>query len=522
MTTETRGQESGGNWGLTAVAAVALAWRLPYLTTRSLWYDESSSWQTAKFSFPELLRSVRLNVHLPLYYTLLKGWTAVWGESVASLRGFSILFGVLTVVAMGLFADELYRASAAGDEREAGRRRFAWVVALLVAVSPFQAFYSAEARMYSLGTAFTAVGAWLLLRALRDPAKGGPWWAFGAACTGLLYTHHYGLFTVAAWYLFLGLYATWLLVARERTVARAVIVGASKVGTAVAAVYLPGMTLLREQVHRVQQNYWIPPMTWRIFSGTFSQFLLATHGFDFLVGGWVVCGVLALACLVVAARGRRGDGLVLASAVAPLVFSAGVSTVQPVWHHKYFLFAHLFLLTALATAIWKLTRRLPTARWGLVTALVAILVGAEVKFWEYLDVEHKTGVGGAMETILAHRRDGEMIVTFDHHQYFPLKFYAGNRAEVRLVTPGSHLFWGWHLIRPEDLIGHDRLRDELRRGIWVVGKDPTPWESPELAEAEPLRRYDIDFYHSVHRHMFVFYLHLRDAGSPPAREGLEP
>jgi predicted nucleic acid-binding protein len=280
------------------------------------------------------------------------------------------------------------------------------------------------------------------------------------------------------------------------------------------------MALLRAQVHRVQQDYWIPAMTWRIFSGTFSQFLLATHGFDFLIGGWVVFGVLVLACLVVAARGRRGDGLVLASAVAPLVFSAGVSTVQPVWHHKYFAFAHLFLLTALATAIWKLTRRVPPARWALVVALLAVLVAADVKFWEYLDIPNKTGVKGALETILDHRRGDEMIVTFDHHQYFPLKFYAAGRAEVRLVAPDPDLFWGWHLIRPGDLVGPERLRDELRRGIWVVGRDPAPWDHPELAGAEPSERYEFGYYHSLHRHMFVF--HLRDAGAPPAREGPEP
>ena len=520
MTIETHAREPRWDWGLAAVAAVALAFRLPYLTGRSLWYDESSSWQTAKFSLPEMLRSVRLNVHLPLYYTLLKGWMAVWGESVASLRGFSVAFGVLTVVAMGLFAGELYRASAAGEGPEAGRRWFARVVALLVAVSPFQAFLSAEARMYSLGTAFTAVGAWLLLRALRDPARGRPWWAFGAACAGLLYTHHYGLFTVAAWFLFLGLYAIWLLGAGERPRGRAVVAGVAKVGAAVAVVYLPGMALLRIQVQRVQQDYWIPAMTWRIFSGTFSQFLLPTYGFDFLIGGWVVFGVLALACLVVAVGGRRADGLVLVSSFSPLVFAAAVSTIQPVWHHRYFVFAHLFLLTALAMAVWKLTRRRPRARWALVAALVAILAGADVKFWEYFDVTNKTGVKGALETILARRRGDEMIVTFDHHQYFPLKFYAGGRAEVRLVTPGPDLFWGWHLIRPEDLIGPDRLRDELRRGIWVVGKDPTPWESPELAGAEPTERYEFGYYHSLHRHMFVF--HLRGEGGPPSKGVPEP
>ncbi len=79
---------TGWDWGLAAVAAVALAWSGSRTSpTRSLWYDESSSWQTAKFSFPEMIRSVRLNVHLPLYYTLLKGWMAVWGESVVVAAG---------------------------------------------------------------------------------------------------------------------------------------------------------------------------------------------------------------------------------------------------------------------------------------------------------------------------------------------------------------------------------------------------------------------------------------------------
>jgi uncharacterized membrane protein len=388
MTTESQERRARWDWGLAAIAAVALSCRLPYLTGRSFWYDESSSWQTAKFSFPEMIRSVRLNVHLPLYYTLLKGWMAVWGESVASLRGFSILFGVLTVVAMGLFAGELYRVSAAGDDRESDRRWFARVVAMLVAVSPYQVFLSLEARMYSLGTAFTAGGAWLLLRALREPARGRPWWAFGAACAGLLYTHHYGLLTVAAWYLFLGLYAAWLIGAGDRAEVQAVVAGAAKVGAAVAAAYLPGMALLRVQVERVQQDYWIPPMTWRIFSGTFSQFLLPTYAFDFLIGGWVVFGVLVLACLIVAAGGRRGDGLVLASAVGPLVFAAGISMVQTVWHHRYFVFAHLFLLTVLAMAVWKLTRRLPATRWAIVAAIVAGLAVAQVKYWEYFPHFH--------------------------------------------------------------------------------------------------------------------------------------
>src|SRR5260370_1352048 len=106
--------------GLLLVVAVAVALRAPYLTERSLWYDEASSWQTAKFPFPELMQSVGMNVHMPLYYLLLKAWMGALGESVAAIRGFSVAFGALTVLAMCLFGRELYLASAASDNDEPG------------------------------------------------------------------------------------------------------------------------------------------------------------------------------------------------------------------------------------------------------------------------------------------------------------------------------------------------------------------------------------------------------------------
>ena len=497
------------DWGLTAIAALALAVRLPHLTDRSLWYDESSSWQTSKFVFSDMARSVRLNVHLPLYYTMLKGWMAICGESVGSLRGFSIFFGLLTVIFMGMFANELYRASSIVDESEASQRWFARVVALLVALSPFQAFLSIEARMYSLGTMFASLGAWLLLRSLRDAANLRYWSLFAVSCVGLLYTHHYGLFTVVGWFLFLGLYAAWLTLRGNRSEARFVVFNASKIGAFVATVYLPGLILLQMQVHRVQQDYWIPPMTWRIFSGTFSQFLLPTYGFDLQTGGWVVFSIFVLACLIVAVHGRRGDALVLASSIEPLVFAAAISIIQPVWHHRYFVFAHLFLLTALVLSVWKLTRSLPSIRILIVTSVIMILFLANVKYWNYFDVTNKTGIKGVVETILIHNRDGEMIITFDHHQYFPLKFYAGDQVRVRLVTPDANsLFWGSHLIRPEDLIEPDQLRNELRKGIWFVGKDAEPWDYAVLSHVSSLEHYKIEFYHSLHRRVYVF--HLRD------------
>ena len=233
--------------GLLLVVAIAVALRAPYLTERSLWYDEASSWQTASFPFPEMMESVRLNVHMPLYYLLLKGWMAVFGESVAAIRGFSVAFGALTVLAMGLFGRELYLASAASEDDEPDRRddrawSFGLAVAGLVAVSPCQVFASIEARMYSLGTALAALSSWLLLRILREGGRSWLWWWYGAAITLLAYSHHYALFTVAAQYVFLGLYVFHLAVLGERDQARAIMVRAVVTFVAAALLYLPGLT----------------------------------------------------------------------------------------------------------------------------------------------------------------------------------------------------------------------------------------------------------------------------------------
>jgi uncharacterized membrane protein len=505
--------------GLLAVVIIAVAMRLPYLTERSLWYDEASSWQTAIFSFPEMLRSVRLNVHMPLYYILLKGWMAVWGESVAALRGFSVVFGVLTVIGMDRFARELYRVSASGDDRESGGRGFGLVVAGLVAVSPFQVFGSIEARMYSLGTALVALSSWLLLRVLRQHGRGRLWWAYGATCIGLVYAHHYGLFSVAAQFLFLAFYLVWLFGLGARAEARALLTNSAAVGAVIAAVYLPGFALLRTQVGRVQQDYWIQELRWRSFWGTFSEFLVPTHGFDFLVAGWVVAAVAAVSCVVVAIRGRRGDGLVLASALVPMLLSAAISTVQPIWVARYFRFAHLFLLTAVALAVWKVTRPSSVPRSVLVVLLFAALFVANVLLWKYLDIPNGGGMRQAVATILKERRHDETIVTFDHHQYFTAKYYVGNKAPIRLLPPEG-LFWGWHLIRPPDLITTAQLRAGLRRGVWVIDREPVPAWRPELTGAVPGRAYEFHYYMSLHRELYVQRFALPDL--PPAQERSGP
>jgi mannosyltransferase len=506
--------------GLLAVAALAVGLRLPYLTGRSLWYDEASSWQTAKFPLGGLLDSVRLNVHMPLYYVLLKGWMAVLGESVVALRGFSIAFGVLTVLLMDRVAREVFRASdrePPGDRETPAARAFGLAVAALVAASPYQVYASIEARMYTLGTALTALSSWLLLRVLRVRGRSRPWVPYGLACVALLYTHHYGLFTVAAQFAFLTLWAAWLLGLGRGEEVRAVLIPAAAVGVAVAVLYLPGLDILRGQVGRVRQDYWIRPLSWGTVARTFSEFAVPTAGEGSQAGGWAVLVASAVAAAVLATGGRRGDWFVLASWLLPMLFSAAVSTSTPVWVPRYFRFAHLFALAAVALAIWRLTRPAPALRGPLTGLLLAGLLAGDVAFWRSLDIPHAPGVRGAVQAALAGRRADEAIVAFDMYQYFPAKYYIGPRAPVRLLEPTLDMFWGGHLIRPGDLITPEELGRALPHGVWTIGRLPDPPAViPELARASTERVQVFPYYDDLHKRVYLHHFLAPDRGRPGA------
>ena len=109
------------------------------------------------------------------------------------------------------------------------------------------------------------------------------------------------------------------------------------------------------QSDRVQQDYWIRPLDWRTLPETFGQFLMPLESGR---GGAVVgLGRTRRVCRrlrVIVPGARRGDGLVLASALGPMIAAAAVSaTTTPVWVPRYFRFAHLFVLAVLALAIWR-------------------------------------------------------------------------------------------------------------------------------------------------------------------------
>ena len=331
----------------------------------------------------------------------------------------------------------------------------------------------------------------------------------------LPYAHHYGLFTAAAQFLFLGLYVLYLKSMGDLAQARAIFRPALVVSAIAALAYLPGLDILTTQTGRVRQDYWVRELTWPIFFGTFNEFILPMPDYDQLKNGWIALLVLAASCLVISWNGRRGDGFLLALALVPLVLSAAVSAmVTPIWVGRFFRFTQLFVLAIVTLAAWRITRNRKNFRAFVIGALFAVLLAANVAFWKKLDLENGRGVRGAVEYIFAKRKPDEMIVALDVNQYFPAKYYVGGRARIAMVTPGPDLFWGWHLIRPGDLITPEQLDLELGRGVWLIGTLPTPATTSRLASTEPTGQQLFTYYNHLHARVYVHHYRTIEGTGP--------
>ena len=187
--------------GLILLAGAAL--RLYRLGADSLWYDETVSTFLAGSRVAELLRHTAGDIHPPGYYILLRGWLVLMGYPTghADAHGiglefaaafFSLFFGILLIALVYALA------------RRVANRQVGLIAALLVALSPYNVWYSQEVRMYTLGAALGVIVVYALAaigklqtarRAKPASGKAFSWWAvYAIAAAAGMYTLYYFIF----------------------------------------------------------------------------------------------------------------------------------------------------------------------------------------------------------------------------------------------------------------------------------------------------------------------------------------
>lgn len=222
--------------------------------------------------------------HAPLYFLLLRGWTAVWGSSVVALRSFSLLCSLLLLVAMARLSRFLFRQPAAG------------FTAGLVAISPVFIAYAQEARPYSLWMLLIALSSSRLLAALQRN-RWRDWGLHGITLALSLYTSLLSIGVAIGQVL----YVVWFVIRLKRQSLVLRRFGVS-LGLAIGTL-LPWLWLLSQQWSTLQANTtWmrLPLPDWaRIVIWFYSAAILYFDVPVVLQPWWIAVTEVAVATIVV-------------------------------------------------------------------------------------------------------------------------------------------------------------------------------------------------------------------------------
>ncbi len=177
---------SGVTVWLLAIVLLAFTLRVARLDLQPLWWDEGWSLYFATSDIGSMLARTAIDIHPPLYYSLLHIWILIAGPAVLSVRLFSVAVGVLSVPLVFILGRRLFCT------------RVGIMVAMTMAVAPFHIYYSQEVRMYALVTFLVLCSMYLfvsLLGSEESVSSSRIRWAAYVVVTSLaMYTQYYAIF----------------------------------------------------------------------------------------------------------------------------------------------------------------------------------------------------------------------------------------------------------------------------------------------------------------------------------------
>ncbi len=401
--------------GFIFLILIAFALRVYRLSAQSLWYDEGVSLLLASKRVPDLVAHTARDIHPPLYYLLLHGWTDLAGRSEFAAAYFSLFFGVLLVALVFRLAQVLYGT------------RAALLAALLVALSPYNLWYAQEVRMYTLGATLGLLATWLLLRMLRDDCPAWVWPVYTITAATGLYTLYYFAFLLVFHNLF------FLIAAATRPELRARLRRWLLTDAGITLLYAPWIPVLLRQALHPPVPPWrtavpLPRMlaeAWTVLS--VGQSVTAT-------GVWpALLATLILFALALRVPTRTNDPLqrwLLVGHVwvpAGLIFLASFGT--PLYHARYlFTYAAPFYILLGAALAFVLNSRRRQQVLAVSTLLVLLLAYGLGNFQFFFDPTYASDdYRAALQFIDEQWRPGDAILVNAGYVY-PMVLYYGHRA----------------------------------------------------------------------------------------------
>jgi uncharacterized membrane protein len=205
-----------------------------------LWSDETYTISMLSGSFSDFYAKFKNDLHPPLYYIGLRLYTGLFGFSAATLRSFSVV-GVLATLLLGYFA----------GQRVFGKRGALYLCLMLISISMLSV-YSHQARMYTWA-AFSVTGVFLYSCLFIRTGSTRDLILLFVFTLAAIYTHYYGMIAAFMANLFVFLYLVFTKNKKWRHHLVSLLI--------TAILLLPWLSMFIVQVKRVQNAFWAPEVS---------------------------------------------------------------------------------------------------------------------------------------------------------------------------------------------------------------------------------------------------------------------
>lgn len=441
----------------------------------SIWFDEAFGAYLIQYNVLDIARYTATDVHPPLFYWLLKGWSMLFGTTELGLRTMSVFFGAVAAI----FGFLLVR-------RQFGRR--AAVTALFILVlSPLFIRYSQEARMYTLAAAIVLTATYVLTLALESRKK-KLWILYGVLVSLGMWTHY---FTALAWIS----HWVWRFIVTRQSGVRGKDLSKKffdrnwiMAHIIAVGLFLPWLPAMALQLGFVQATgFWITPVGADNVPGYFGTLVYYLEH-DHVVGWWAALLVAAgILVTVLAVRSYKSLGKVLRrhyilllclAAVPPLVlFAASLPPLESSFVERYLLPAAavsaLFVGVTLTIGLRQAKPWKQIVVFGLV-GIMLIYGITNVYFYGNYNKNSRTDIQikQLVQQVTERADPGEPIIASSPWTFYEAVFYNTEEHPVYFLDSSTKYEYGsldmlkyndWHKIKDLSAFAKEHPK------IWYIG-----------------------------------------------------
>ena len=447
-------------WLFLLIILLATAVRFFDITKSSIWHDEGFSAMLSGRDWLDVWLGSARDVHPPLYYELLHGWSLVFGSSALALRSLSAIFGVI-VVGLGYLV----------TLKISKKHNLAALAGFILALNPFLVRYSQEARMYGVLGVFVLIAILGLIRIVTDHKDRLGYLLYIVGISAGLYTHYFtALVVVSFWVYVVSIFITFKN--NKKSSNKLLVDWRWWLANAIALViFLPWLPNMIKQLTRAQGLGWLSKTSIMTFNDTIWQFATFTdaHRIWPLVY-WVVPIVVLMAIIYAVYQDKTKQHFVRLLGIFclfPIIVTILASQLKPIFHERYFVFTAIGICMIIAFALADIYKK----HRFIAVVVAVVVIAAQLVGLRNVNSQASHRIDNVVNEINKNFKPGDIIISGELYTYFDGSFYNSTGSRMLLFTGGGRPNgYGESALIYDKGVYLDSYSSLAAGRVWLLGK----------------------------------------------------